>query len=118
MPLNEIRARDLYDLRFAYDGTGAAVYDGTWFDLCPDGTIREPAAAGNLPCTGDVVHANDGNEHRGWRLSGDDWDRSGTAGFPGVYYVFRKDAKIGNPGAPRPPHPHRPTRASRTPASR
>lgn len=94
-----ISARSLYDERFAYDGSGAATYDGTWFDLCPDGSVRAPAAAGGLPCSSTTILSQAGAEYRGWRLSGDNWDLSGNQGYSGVYYVYQRSAKIsGHPG--------------------
>lgn len=73
---------------------------GSWFDLCPDGTVRSPSTA---PCLGTVLGASGYN---GWEFtagSGSDaplWTLPRTAGGPynGTYYVYRGDAQVGSNG--------------------
>ena len=76
----------------------SATYAGSWYDLCPDGTVQLPTGA--APCAGTVVADADASEFRGFKLSGDSWDVSGNSGvYHGVYYAYRKNLKVsGNPG--------------------
>jgi formylmethanofuran dehydrogenase subunit C len=76
----------------------SATYSGSWYDLCPDGTVRLPT--GTSPCAGTVVADASSDEFRGFKLSGDNWDVSGSSGvYHGVYYAYRKNIKVsGNPG--------------------
>lgn len=72
-----------------------------WWDLCPDGTVKTPS--GIVPCQGTTVGSSGFN---GWvytAASGTTppiWTLPRTAGgpYPGTYYVFQGDAKIGDTG--------------------
>jgi hypothetical protein len=79
--------------------TGAAAdYVGTWYDLCPDGTIKAPGAT---PCSGvQLASVASGGNYRGWSYdapSGSDaalWSMTSTSWGDGIYYVFQGDAEI------------------------
>lgn len=91
-----IRARQLY----VQESPG---YAGSWYDLCPDGTVRPPSSSG-VPCTSATVLGGSG--YRGWQYTAGSasvaplWTLPRTAGgpFPGVYYVHEGDAAIGDNG--------------------
>lgn len=85
-------------------------FTGQWYDLCPDGTVRSPAAipAPAAPCTGSIQATLSGNAtYQGWEFIGASggvaqW-RTPQVGnsYPGVYYVHHGDADLnpqGNPG--------------------
>jgi type II secretory pathway pseudopilin PulG len=97
MDIPDFSPRELYGQRQAYAGS--------WYDLCPNGRVRAPAAVGQPPCSGtEIFNTASGTDYRGWKLSGDNWDFSSNTGYDGVYYVFGKGAKIGgNPGTPATP---------------
>lgn len=100
----EISPRGMYAQRLDPGNTP------NWYDLCPDGTVREPALAppaDQTPCTGEILELDaTSDEYRGWKLSGDNWDFGGDASsYSGIYYVYQKSVKVGgNPGKlPGPP---------------
>lgn len=77
----------------------SGVYDGNWYDLCPDGRVRLPD--GSAPCAGtEVANTSSGTEFRGWKLSGDTWGVGGNVDYDGVYYVYQGNISLtGNPGS-------------------
>lgn len=80
----------------------AVANPGAWWDLCPDGVVRDPAAAG--PCQGVPVGASG---YRGWQFAAGSgstpptWTLPKTAGGPfnGTYYVHEGNAVIGSNGS-------------------
>ena len=90
IPVPDISARGYYDR--------SADYEDNWFDLCPDGTIREPDA-GMTPCEGSIITTVSNNDtDRGWRWSQnqDEWslEDTGDSYTEGVYYVYQASAEI------------------------
>jgi hypothetical protein len=74
----------------------SGLWTASWYDLCPDGTVRAPNTASNAtPCTGTTLSAT--LPFRGWTKSGTTWDvdDNGTA-YPGVYYVYQGSVHFGN----------------------
>ena len=77
-----------------------------WYDLCPNGVVKLPAATG--PCTGALnVEQPGGGAFRGWTFTpGSTTDvpvwtlsrQSGTTTYPGAYYVYGADAQVGDNG--------------------
>lgn len=90
--LPNISARRYYDSQ-------RAAYASHWFDLCPDGVMRGPAAVGALPCTGSTMSTTNGWE---FAVTGGvpTWTLPRTAGGPfnGIYYVYQGDAVVGSNG--------------------
>lgn len=89
-PIPPFSARDFYR-----PGEQASGVD--WYDLCPDGTVKEGSGAG--PCNGAQVWPSpdeSGTRFRGWRhQTTGSW--SGWVGNPvssGVFYVHRSDARV------------------------
>ena len=80
--------------------TSAADYTGTWWDLCPDGSVHAPAIGTTaIPCSGFTLSAS--GSYRGWTWT------AGTSSTPpkwrmtqddspysGAYYIWRGDAYI------------------------
>jgi hypothetical protein len=76
------------------------LYNGTWWDLCPDGTVHAPAAGtAAIPCSGTMLDSS--GSYRGWtwtagtsttppqwRMTQDD------SPYAGAYYVWRGNAYI------------------------
>lgn len=87
-----------YRHKSAGDFASGAPLSMTWYDLCPDGTVRRPD--GSAPCAGSLAPGFvSGSEYRGFRLSGDNWDYGGNSTYDGAYFAYRKSIKIaGNPG--------------------
>jgi hypothetical protein len=81
--------RDLDQLRSDPDGR-----EVDWWDLCPDGTVKEPSSAG--PCTGEKVWPEDGsgNNFLGWDYRAAQQEWRGGAVNAGVFYVYRSNASI------------------------
>src|SRR4051812_31834581 len=80
--------------------TSAADYTGTWYDLCPDGTVHAPVLGTEAqPCSGFTLDSS--HSYRGWN-----WTAGSSATPPqwrmaqddspysGAYYVWRGDAYI------------------------
>lgn len=70
---------------------------GSWYDLCPDGTVRRPDPARTSPCTGSTVSAV--NPYDGWRLttvSGiPTWTYSGGGSASSrIYYAYWADVVL------------------------
>lgn len=98
--LPAIKARKYYD-------TQAATYSTSWYDLCPDGTVRSPAPATASvpfpePCSGTSVG---GSGSYGWEYTAGSgtvaplWTLPRTSTpYPGTYYVYQGDAKVGDNG--------------------
>lgn len=92
-----LNARTLYESQRGRYPTG-------WFDLCPGGDVRGPAATGALPCTGTVLAPAGG--YNGWQWTAGSgttapkWTLPRTAGgpYPGAYYVYQGDAQLGDNG--------------------
>ncbi len=93
-------------------------YGFSMYDLCPDGLVRAgpsyvegPGAnTTDTPCEGAVIGDADGQDWRGWKLTGSSagelakWDYSGNTAYNGVYYIYQGSAKVsGNPGTPASP---------------
>jgi hypothetical protein len=84
-------------------------FSGQWYDLCPDGTVRSPAAAPAPaePCTGSVQATLSGSAtYQGWEFEGTSggvaqW-RTPQVGnsYPGIYYVHHGDADLDPQGNP------------------
>lgn len=76
---------------------------GTAYDLCADGWIKIPD--GSTPCSGTVVPGFDlGEEFRGFKYSGGNWDYSANTAYEGIYFAYRSSIKIaGSPGSPGSP---------------
>ncbi len=87
----EIRASAYYDPEAARTSLGDPV---DWFDLCPDGWVREGSPDG--PCQGaDVWPSTGGNtRYRGWRWADSQNTWQADAVESGVYYVYKADASI------------------------
>jgi len=79
----EINPRSIYD-KFAQDPD----YTEYWYDLCPDGTVRQP---GTSPCTG-MVESSSGT-FRGWALTNSGWTNDRDP-YDGIYYIYQESAKI------------------------
>jgi hypothetical protein len=84
--------------RFLYDEFSGTTTD--WYDLCPDGRARVPAAT---PCTGPLAlngNVSSGGTFRGWSFTPGSgttapvWDMSSTTWGRGAYYVYHGDAYI------------------------
>jgi hypothetical protein len=83
-----------------------ANYTGSWYDMCPDGTVRSPSSSG--PCTGNVLStlAAGGGQWRGFQYEGlnsdgsASWNLKSGAG-DGVYYfqggTITMGTGLGNP---------------------
>lgn len=77
---------------------GTSLAAASWYDLCPDGTVRRPTGA--APCAGTILGSGALATYRGWRLSGTTWSFTGDASFGGVYYAYGGDIKVtGNAGS-------------------
>ncbi|WP_336923548.1 hypothetical protein [Aquipuribacter sp. SD81] len=77
----------------------------SWYDLCPGGQVRSPAATG--PCTGTLQATVSGSTtYQGWRYLGlaagvPQWETKETGNqYPGVYYVHQGDALVHPQGNP------------------
>lgn len=90
----EIAPREIWN-RFARSLT----YSGSWYDLCPDGTVRAPT--GSSPCAGTVLADASSTEFRGWRRSGGSWAFNGNNGsYHGAYYAYQGSISVtGSPGS-------------------
>jgi hypothetical protein len=77
------------DPRYVYQ-LYSAQFANSWYDLCPDGTVRRPNGSG-VPCqsTAPVVSP----APAGWSYSSSTWTE-GSVGTPGVYYVFQANATV------------------------
>ncbi len=79
--------------------TGASAnYIGTWYDLCPDGTIKAPGVA---PCSGvQLASVSSGGTFRGWSYAAPSgttaaqWSMTSTSWGNGIYYVYQGDATM------------------------
>jgi hypothetical protein len=81
----------------------AVANDEVWYDLCPDGKVRIPVFLPGdpvKPCGGQLAPGFvAGNEYRGFKLSGGNWDYSGNTAYDGIYYAYQRSIKVsGNPG--------------------
>lgn len=92
-----IKARNVYTRLTASNADG-------WYDLCPDGIVRAASTSvPPVPCTGSALGSSGFN---GWQFTAGSgatppvWTLPRTAGgpYPGTYYVFEGDAKIGDGG--------------------
>lgn len=80
-----VNPRDIYRSQ-------APLYATSWYDLCPDGSVRRPdTTATGQPCTGAVLAASGG--YNGWTKSGSTWTFKGGSA-PGVYYGYHSDIVI------------------------
>ena len=73
-----------------------------WYDLCADATVRSPSASG--PCQGATIASSPYNN---WVYTAGSASAPGTwtiddtsTQYPGVYYVYGANAKLGNTGNP------------------
>lgn len=93
-----VNPRDYYD--------DLATTTSNWYDLCGDGSVREPSDV--APCHGTVV-SDGGASYRGWAFAAGSastvpvWTLEKPAGsssttYPGVYYVYGADAVVGARG--------------------
>jgi cytoskeletal protein CcmA (bactofilin family) len=79
-----------------------ADYADSWYDLCPDGTVRRADAS--TPCNGTISgSATSGQAFRGWTFHGTgssrEWQKDGSGEYSGVYYVYQAGANVSkNPG--------------------
>jgi hypothetical protein len=82
----QMNPRDLYT---AYSGS----YASSWYDLCPDGTVRQPSTA---PCTGTQLAST-----RGWSWS--IYTRTWTSPGPqtGIYYAYQGNVDLTASGTPQ-----------------
>ena len=96
--LPELAARDFYgrETTLNVDPTTGAQVDA--YDLCPDGTVREPTVGG-IPCAAGAtqiwpVSGGSSTNFRGWewRSSQKEWDGKNLQS--GFYYVYGADAQI------------------------
>ena len=73
--------------------TDSTTYASQWYDLCPDGTARQPSTA---PCLGTPVGGT-----RGWVWSPytSTWSTSGPQS--GIYYVYQANADLTQAGTPQ-----------------
>lgn len=69
---------------------------GTWYDLCPDGTVRAYSPSG--PCTASAAlgSATTSLSYRGWTYDSSArlWTATRDAG-DGTYYVYRANVNVG-----------------------
>lgn len=94
-PVPSFDARGQYRERHDFSSSSGGSYTGTWFDLCPDDTVREPADSGDPPCTGSLLAALSGNQtFRGWRSQAGEWRQVSNDSYEGIYYVFQRDARV------------------------
>jgi len=77
-----------------------ALTTAQWYDLCDDGTVRSPAAAG--PCTGSLISSSPYNNWvytAGNATTPGKWTVSdASTQYPGVYYIYGADAQLGSNG--------------------
>jgi hypothetical protein len=73
--------------------TDSGTYASQWYDLCPDGTARQPSTA---PCLGTPI-----GDTRGWIWSPytRTWSTSGPQ--TGIYYVYQANADLTSAGTPQ-----------------
>lgn len=101
-------ARDFYPQRTSHAGNwyslseprDPAAYNGTWFDLCPDGFVHAPADAGGAPCddvANRIADAN-GSAYREWKFNGGEWERTGDTFAGDVVYVHHANVSSGGLG--------------------
>lgn len=71
----------------------------SWFDLCPDGTVKAPNTTTVTPCSGEVLSAS--GAFRGWELvdAGDieaTWVFTPVDGtdYPGAYYAYQTNVSL------------------------
>jgi hypothetical protein len=82
----QMNPRDIYT---AYSGT----YASSWYDLCPDGTVRQPSSA---PCSGTQLAST-----RGWSYN--PYIRTWTSSGPqtGIYYAYQSNVDLTGSGTPQ-----------------
>jgi hypothetical protein len=71
----------------------SGTYASQWYDLCPDGTARQPSSA---PCLGTPVG---GTRGWSWSSSSSTWSTSGPQS--GIYYVYQANADLTAAGTPQ-----------------
>ena len=76
----------------------------SWYDLCPDGTVRAPDLSGLIPCSSTNILAHT-TPFRGWTLVNGGtvnatWEFTPVTGtdYPGTYYAYQAHITI-NKGA-------------------
>lgn len=84
--------------RFLYENYSSP-YKNNWYDLCPNGKIRQPD--GIIPCSGDeVADVSAGGNYRGWDFTAGSgttaplWSMGSTSWGDGIYYVYQGDASM------------------------
>jgi hypothetical protein len=97
MEIPEFSARGFYLRDADVLNNDPSGQDVEWLDLCPDGTVKSPAAGG--PCTGTQLWPNPSNPDAGsflrgweWRPSQNTWRASALQA--GVFYVHHADAQV------------------------
>lgn len=94
-PVPDVEARDFYNREVDNlnpDSSGAPT---EWYDLCPDGTVRGPSAAGPCDPTQPVIWPDgSGTRFRGWQWRNPQNTWQATAVDSGVYYVYQADADV------------------------
>jgi len=75
---------------------------GGWYDLCPDGTVKQPNST--APCAGTLIATVGAGSFRGWTYTGTGavkkWSATSalkTGQFSGTYYVHHAD--VDNPAS-------------------
>lgn len=79
-----IDPRSIYDRYAATPG-----YTENWYDLCSDGSVRQPSTGG--PCTGTLLASTGGI--RGWTFQNAIW-KNDRDPYDGVYYVHEASAHV------------------------
>ena len=76
----------------------------SWYDLCPDGTVRAPDLSGLIPCSSTTILAQT-TPYRGWTLVNGGtvdatWEFTPVVGtdYPGTYYAYQAHIQL-NKGA-------------------
>lgn len=88
------------DARRVYNALAATV-PGSWYDLCPDGQVRDPDPAAIQPCSETADVLSDSGSYRGWTFSTNagtpTWTFEPVDGtdYPGVYYAYQASIVIG-----------------------
>lgn len=109
-PIPQVRAETVYEREAANeaarDDASTSAYEGTWFDLCPDGLVRAPLldASDELvrdsngdvqPCAGPVL-SSDSVNYVGWFFDATTgtWETTPRVILDGIYYVHHANAAV------------------------
>lgn len=94
------------DARRVYNALAATV-PGSWYDLCPNGSVREPDPAAIQPCQDAAGVLSATGSYRGWSFdnASHTWTFEPVDGtdYPGVYYAYQSNIVIGGSNRNGPP---------------